>query len=143
MTEMTHTDEDYIACGEEYLSVGERVLELWKRTDDMRAELIIEMESLLKCKKKMERGRAMHTYEHQKRCCLKLKLEIKRDALVNEINHKLKYANDENVIFEEKTTVSLPASVKNILHLSEVVSRLKERRSALLDEEKLRLFPDE
>ena len=71
-----------------------------------------------------------------------LELENTRNKLVIEINELLKRSGlNENTVFEEKTTVSLHPNEENIMHLKEVVLRLRERRLAIIDAHYRRLLP--
>ena len=93
---------------------------------------------------KSDRLEELELFEYRERLIIKVNLELKRNAIVDEINRYLKDSMLKNdvIVLLEHTKVHILPTVENIEELRRLVSSLKEKRTELKDEYKRRLFSD-
>ena len=93
---------------------------------------------------KSDRLEELELFEYRERLIIKVNLELKRNAIVDEINRYLKdpMLKNDVIVLLEHTKVHILPTVENIEELRRLVSSLKEKRTELKDEYKRRLFSD-
>ena len=93
---------------------------------------------------KSDRLEELELFEYRERLIIKVNLELKRNAIVDEINRYLKDSMLKNdvIVLLEHTKVHILPTVENIEELRRLVSSLKEKRTELKDEYNRRLFSD-